>query len=273
MTGLREWGKLAAFFRRDLLVAWSYRTGFVTDLAGLVAQAVLFYFVSRMIDTSRLPRFAGTPTSYLAFVTVGIVVNAFLQLGMGRMRTAIRSEQLRGTLESLLITPTSPTTLQLGLVIYDLAHLTIQMVIFLALIAAVFGVNLAPSGVAPAAVTLLVFIPFAWGLGALAAATTLTFREITALWGYVGAALAVGSGAYFPLELLPEWMATIARYSPVAIALDGTRAALLGGASWQQISPMLMRLAPASALTLAAGLVAFQLALRRERRLGTLGLY
>jgi ABC-2 type transport system permease protein len=270
---MRELGKLAAFFRRDLLVAWSYRAGFVTDLAGLVAQAVLFWFVSRMIDTSRLPQFAGTPTSYLAFVTIGMVVNAFLQLGMGRMRSAIRSEQLRGTLESLLITPTSPVTLQLGLVIYDLIHLSIQMVIFLALVAALFGVNLAANGLAPAVATILLFIPFAWGLGALSAATTLTFREITAVWGYIGAGLAIGSGAYFPLDLLPHWMATVARYSPVAVALDSARAALLGGASWHQIAPLLMLLAPMSALSLAAGLVAFQLALRRERRLGTLGLY
>jgi ABC-type uncharacterized transport system permease subunit len=85
--------------------------------------------------------------------------------------------------------------------------------------------------------------------------------------------LAIGSGAYFPLDLLPHWMATVARYSPVAVALDSARAALLGGASWHQIAPLLMLLAPMSALSLAAGLVAFQLALRRERRLGTLGLY
>lgn len=270
---MREWSKLAAFFRRDLLVAWSYRAGFVTDLAGLLAQAVLFWFISRMIDTSRLPQFASGPTSYLAFVTVGIVVNAFLQLGMGRMRAAIRNEQLRGTLESLLITPTSATTLQLGLVIYDLVHLTVQMILFLALVAAVFGVDLATTGLVPAAVTILLFIPFTWGLGALSAATTLTFRELTAVWGYVGAGLAVGSGAFFPLELLPDWLAAIARHSPVAIALDSARAALLGGASWQEVALLLLMLAPMSAVTLAAGLVAFRLALRRERRLGTLGLY
>jgi ABC-type polysaccharide/polyol phosphate export permease len=270
---LREGGKVAAFFRRDLLVAWSYRAGFVTDLAGLLAQALLFWFVGRMIDTNRLPQFAGAPTSYLAFVTVGIVVNAFLQLGMGRMRSAIRNEQLRGTLESVLITPTSATTLQLGLVIYDLVHLTVEMLIFLALVAVLFGVHLATGGLAPAVVTILVFIPFTWGLGALSAATTLTFRELTAVWGYLGAGLAVGSGAFFPLDLLPAWMAAIAHYSPVAIALDSARAALLGGASWHQVAPLLMWLAPMSAVTLAAGLAAFQLALRRERRLGTLGLY
>lgn len=270
---MRDLGKLAAFFRRDLLIAWSYRAAFVTDLLGLLAQAGLFYFVSRMIDIGRLPRFAGAPTSYMAFVTIGIVVNAFLLLGMGRMRAAIRGEQFMGTLESLLITPTSPTLLQLGLVAYNLVQVTVQMIIFLALTVAFFGVKLVPAGLAPAAATILLFIPFAWGLGALAAASALTFREMNALWGYVGFALAIGSGAYFPLGLLPDWMAAIARYSPVAIALDSARAALLGGASWGQVAPMLALLAPMSALTLAAGLVAFRLALRRERRLGTLGLY
>jgi hypothetical protein len=51
------------------------------------------------------------------------------------------------------------------------------------------------------------------------------------------------------------------------------REALLGGAGWAQIAPSLLKLAPLSVLGLAAGMLAFRLALKRERRLGTLGLY
>ena len=51
------------------------------------------------------------------------------------------------------------------------------------------------------------------------------------------------------------------------------REALLGGASWSEIAPTLLMLIPLSAASLAGGLVAFRYALRRENRLGTLGLY
>jgi len=85
--------------------------------------------------------------------------------------------------------------------------------------------------------------------------------------------MGVASGAFFPLDLLPPWLAAIARLNPVAIALDATRAALLGGSGWTEVGPSLSLLALVSIFSLTAGSVAYRLALQRERRLGTLGLY
>src|SRR3989337_1161921 len=113
-----ELGKFSAFLRRDFLIAYSYRLSFFMDMAGLVAQAVMFYFVSLMVDPSRIPTFGGVRADYMAFVAVGIAVSTFLQIGLGHMAMAIRNEQLMGTLESLLVTPTSPMTIQLGTVAY-----------------------------------------------------------------------------------------------------------------------------------------------------------
>jgi uncharacterized membrane protein (UPF0182 family) len=51
------------------------------------------------------------------------------------------------------------------------------------------------------------------------------------------------------------------------------REALLGGAGWTDVAPSLLVLAPMSAFSLIVGMAIFRLAVRRERRLGTLGLY
>ena len=117
---LGEIRKLPAFFRRDVLVLWSYRLAFVSDWVNLVVQVVMFYFVGQLIPPSSIPQFGGDPTSYLEFVAVGIAIGSFMQIGLGRIATLMRQEQLMGTLEALLMTPTAPTTLQLGSVAYDL---------------------------------------------------------------------------------------------------------------------------------------------------------
>src|SRR4051812_25894975 len=101
-----EFAKLAAFLRRDFLTAWSYRMGFISDMSGLLLQAVIFSFVGKLIDPKVLPAYGGTPTGYLEFVAVGILLNAFLQIGMNQVAGSIRNEQLMGTLESVLLTPT-----------------------------------------------------------------------------------------------------------------------------------------------------------------------
>ena len=274
MTALAgELRKLPAFVRRDFLVAWSYRMSFASDLISLAGQAIVFAFIGKMIDPSELPTYQGQQVTYLEFAAIGIAIATFMHFGLQRVSVAIRNEQLMGTLESLLATPTRTSTLQIGSVFFDLIYIPLQTAIFLTAIALGFGLHLEPAGILPAAAVLLVFIPFVWGLGVLSAAATLTFRRGTNAVALGALLLALGSGLYFPIDLLPPWVATAAQLNPIALAVNGMRDALLGGAGWSEIAPIVAKLAPLSALSLLLGLLSFRLALRREQRLGTLGLY
>lgn len=268
-----ELSKLSAFARRDLLVQLTYRTALISDWINILAQAVIFAYVSKLISPSSLPQYGNEQTSYIAFVSVGLTVSVFLQVGVGQISTAIRSEQLMGTLEALLVTPTQSATLLLGTVVYDLFYVPIRTALFLAVVALWTGVTFATSGMLPAAAILVAFTPFVWGLGAAVAAATLTFKRAAAGIGIVTFLLTISSGTYFPLTLFPSWVQTLAKANPVAVALNGMRSCLLGGEGWSDALPAIAFLLVCSAVTLAAGLLAFRIALRREARLGTVALY
>jgi ABC-2 type transport system permease protein len=268
-----ELAKLAAFVRRDLVVALSYRMAFFTEWLGLIVQTAMFYFVGLMVDPSVLPTYGGTRTGYLEFVVVGIAAGAFVTLGLGRVATGIRNEQMQGTLESLLMTPTAPTTVQLGTVLYDLLYIPVRTALFLVITAAIFGLDFHAAGFLPALAILFVFMPFIWGLGVANAGLILTFRRGTGIAGFGATLLTLASGAFFPLSLLPSWLEAIARVNPLAIAIDGMRQALLGGTGWGDAALSIAKLTPFATVSLVAGFWMFGLALRRERRLGSLGLY
>jgi ABC-2 type transport system permease protein len=268
-----ELRKLPAFVRRDFLVAWSYRLPFVGDWIGLALQAFMFYFVGLLVDPAKLPSFGGTPTTYMEFVAVGIAISAFLTLALGRVAVGMQQEQFAGTLESLLMTPTSPATVQLGSVVYDLIYIPVRTAVFLVIVALAFGLDFHASGLLPALVVLLVFIPFVWGLGVASAGATLTFRRGSGLVGLASTVLVLFSGAFYPLDVLPNWVATIAELNPITIAVDGMREPLLAGTGWDGVGLAVAILVPLSAVSLAVGVYAFRAALRRERRQGTLGLY
>jgi ABC-type uncharacterized transport system permease subunit len=107
----------------------------------------------------------------------------------------------------------------------------------------------------------------------IGSATVLTFKKGLGVVDFIGTFITIGSGTYFPLTLFPEWVQGVMELNPAAIVLEATRDTLIGNAGWAEILPDLAALAPSSALTLALGLVSFNLAIKRERRRGSLGLY
>jgi ABC-2 type transport system permease protein len=271
--GLAEARKLQAFVRRDVLVMISYRVAFVSDLVFIVAQAVLFYFVARIVDATQLPTYGGTTTTYMEFVMIGVVVSTVSGLLLQRVATAIRDEQMMGTLEALLTSPTSPATIQVGSIAVDLLFIPVRMGVLLVAVALVFGLDLQPSGVVPALVVFAAFVPFVWGLGLTGAGATLTFRRGSGLVAAGVSLLALASGAFFPLDLLPGWLQTLAEINPLAIAIEAIREVLIGGAGWNAVRSDVLLLMPLSTIAIVFGVVAFRLALAREHRRGTLGLY
>lgn len=268
-----ELAKLPAFMRRDFLVAWSYRLAFVTDWLGLIVQVVIFNFVGKVVNPAAIPTFEGREVTYLEFVAVGIAISSFMAVALGRVYNVIRQEQLQGTLESLFLTPTSYTTVQLGSVVYDLAYVPVRTLLFFVMVTLLFPAHFAWSGLLPTTAILLVFIPFVWGVGVMAAAWTLTFRRGTAIIGIFTTLMTLGAGTYFPTEVFPSWAQTLVQYLPLTVALRGARDALLGGAGWGEVVPTIAYLVPFAVASMLGGLWAFRAALLRERRSGTLGTY
>jgi ABC-2 type transport system permease protein len=177
-----------------------------------------------------------------------------------------------GTLEALLTTPTSTGTTLVGSAVFDLVYIPLRTAVFLIFMALVAGLDFTASGTIPALVLLLAFIPFVWGLGMCTAAAILTFRRGGGLMGIGAMALGLASGAFFPLSVLPAWVAQIAEYNPLAVAIEGLRETLLGGTGWAGVGEDLLLLVPMSCVALLLGSLLFRASLRRERRRGTLGL-
>lgn len=270
-TMLSEAGKIRAFLRRDFLEAWSYRLAFFTDAVNMALQALLFYFIGRIVDPGTLPTYGGEQVTYFEYVLVGIAITMVVGIGLFRAAQSFRNEQLMGTLEVLLMTPTSAATIQFGSVAYNLLWVPLRTITFFAAASLAADISLNTPGILPALVTLLCFLPFVWGLGILYAASTITFK--VAGGGFVVSVLTMTSGAYFPLEVLPGWLETLAKLNPMTLALDVMRESLLGSGGWSDVGAALVVIVPASLLTLLLGVLSFRAALARERRRGTLGLY
>ncbi|MFZ0379032.1 MAG: ABC transporter permease [Solirubrobacteraceae bacterium] len=273
MSVISEAPKLAAFVRRDFRIAMSYRMGALGGVVAIVTQVVAFSLLGKLVDAARMPLYDGTRSTYVEFVVIGICLNLTVLMVLHELAQAIRAEQLTGTLESLLVTPTRIGTVQAGSTLFNLLYVPLRLFLFLAVIAVVFGLDLRSAGILPATVLMLEFLPFIWGLGLIAAGAVLAFRRGTGAIGAGVVVVSLGSGAFFPLSVLPGWLAQLAAYNPFAVVLTALRDALIGGAGWQALATPMLELLPLAVASVAAGILLFRFFLRRERRLGTLGLY
>ena len=107
----------------------------------------------------------------------------------------------------------------------------------------------------------------------LGAAIILVVRKGAGIAALAGGLIALASGAYVPVDVLPDWIEQLAAWNPIAVALDGMRTSLIAGPDWSETAGDLAVIVPWSVLALGAGLLGFRAALRHERVSGSLGIY
>lgn len=263
---------LAAFVRRDWAIDFSYRAPFILRLFSLLFTLTLFYYLGRVIDDAAFDEAQGFDSGYFGYVAVGLAMFTVIQTSLISFSRKLREEQTTGTFEALMTTPASPSVIILSSAAYEILRATIDGLLILVAAIAIFGLALDTSagGIAVALLTLLAALGLFASLGVTVAALTVLFKRTTALLGMIMAALALLSGVYFPVDVLPGAIAAIADLIPFTWALDVLRAALLGG---EVDAARLLGLIASVVFLLPASLFLFGRALRRAKRTGTLAEY
>ncbi len=212
-----------AIVRRDFLVMASYRMAFFTRLAGALFNLVLFYYISRLV---RVESF-GSPDDYFAFVVVGLIIMQVLNSTLG-MAGVVRSELIAGTFERLLLSPFGPVRATLAMVVFPLIFTMAIVLAMLAFAGVAFGIPVEWDTAALALpVGLLGALCFtAFGLVLLS--STIVFKQAVTGIGWIIALMALVSGLYFPIELLPGWMQIFSEVQPLTPAADLMRHFLVG---------------------------------------------
>jgi ABC-2 type transport system permease protein len=72
------------------------------------------------------------------------------------------------------------------------------------------------------------------------------------------------------VEVLPDWLQTLARFFPLTYSLEAMRRALLTGESLAALAREVTILAAFALILLPASLIAFRLAVRQAKRDGSL---
>ncbi len=263
---------LAAFVRRDWSIALSYRLAYALELVSILFTLALFYYLSGLIDEEKLDSATGMDQGYFAYVVVGLALIRMLQSGLTSFGSRLNEEQMTGTFETLMATPTRTSLLILGAGAYDLLRATVSGIALIVAAAILFDFKVDTDAAAlfTAAVALPAALALFAALGVAVAAFTVVFKQTTALLGLLAAAIGLMAGAYFPISELPGPLHALADVFPFTWAVDVLRGALLEGDA--ELS-RLAYLVAFDAVAIPCALLLFKAGLRRSRQMGTLAHY
>jgi ABC-2 type transport system permease protein len=215
---------------------------------------------------------AGT-NDIAGFLFVGWATYMWLSLILWGPGTSLRTEQIRGSLEAIFLTPVSRLVVLFGPAISQLAWaIWIFVVVGIALWIG-FGVTVGPLEALRALAVIVVAVPALYSIGALFAAVVLRFGDASALVQAVRGVFTALCGMSFPIVVLPDWAQTVALTLPPTYLIADLRAVLLSGAEVGHILGNLAIMAGMGAVLAVLAIVAFRHTERHARRGGRLAQY
>lgn len=267
---IRNLGKLLAFLKRDFLSEVSYRVSFLFGIAGIFFSLTAFYFISKMIDPKTEGLAGMEPFPWLL---VGLAFQYYFSTALYSFSGKIRNEQLLGTLEAMLVSPTPTSIVIFSSAAWDFTYGALRVLVYLLFAKLVFGVMLYSTSLGALLVGVLLTLLSSAGLGILSASFILYFKRGDPINFFLSGLTTLFGTVFFPIEKLPVWIRWVSDYLPVTSSLKIVRGALLQGKPFRDLEGEMLRLAVLTLILLPLGLLLSRVAIRKAKREGTLVQY
>lgn len=262
--------KALAFVRRDMILQTSYRFAFVMNVLVVIFGVSAYYFLSRMVSEVNLPVFTTYGSGYFSFVLIGIACYHYMSIALGTFAGSIRQAQLFGTLEAMMMTRTSLTGIVLFSGLWAFLSTLGQLILYLGVGWILFGLDLSRFQLLSTVVMLLAIALSFSPLGILAASFVLAFKRGDPVFLAITGLSSLLGGVYYPVEILPKSLQSLAHFLPITASLEGLRKSIALGATISDLSGEIGALLVLTAILLPTALLCFHAAIRRAKVTGSL---
>ena len=261
-------GRVRAFVVRDFQLAISYRLAFFLRIVSILIIITTAFYISQIFGTREDSIFSQWQNPLAAWIT-GLAVLNYFMTGFSSLATAIRSEQLQGTLEGVLMTPISVPGLIVSSSAFDFVEANFYSFLYFLFGWLFFGVTFHGSYGLTFILLILTTLVLA-SLGILSASFALVFKRGDPFAMVLGTSSAILSGVFFPVQLLPESFRAVSNLLPTTYGLDAIRRVLIEGQGLNDVRSQLIVLICFLAVLLPLSLWVFSRAVRRAKYEGSL---
>lgn len=271
MTTLaHEFRATYAFMERNLNLVKRYWSWELVWLVYSIANSLSVSFIG--LGMEALGGSENVDGTYLVlYLVVGTLVWRYLSIIFYWITEIISIERWEGTIEYTLMAPVRRMTHMAGQTIFAVIYSLFFTAIILVVTVFLFDIDMSTANVFGGLMMLLVGSLSFIGVGVMGSILPLLFPERGAQMTHVIIALLLlVSGVYYPVEVLPEFLQKLSVLSPATYVLDGTRLALLEGATFVELWPYVWPTLIMGIIAIPVGLRVFGMAERYAKREGKL---
>jgi ABC-2 type transport system permease protein len=275
-------GDLRAFLasgKKELRIMRRYPMNFVGGVFWAALLPAVYVLMGRAYSGGSDPRaisaFAdrsGT-TEVAGFVFIGFAMYMWLSSVLWGPGTALRREQIQGSLEATFLSPVSRLVPLFGPGVSALIPMLFSFAVTFISLWLMFGFIPPWGALLPVAVIIVVALPAMYAIGTLFAAGVLRYGEIGPVVQIVRGTFVLACGITFPVAMLPAWAQAGAAALPPTYIVSDTRAAVLSGASLGEIGGDLLTVVALTAVIALGAIAFFRVLEASARRNGMLGRY
>jgi ABC-2 type transport system permease protein len=208
-----------SFISDTYAIFWREMKRYIKSKSGILIRLIqpaiwIIVVGNTFAGTQPLIQSVGFEGQYIEFMTPGVIVlTAIFTSIFGGVNTLW--DRRYGFMNRALTSPVSRVSIALGkmFAISIIAALQASLIIAIAL---AIGVQF--SSYLVIAPIMIIVILFSLGFSGISVAVAATAKSQETFWGiinFLGMPLFMLSPALFPLELLPQWLATVAKLNPV----------------------------------------------------------
>jgi ABC-2 type transport system permease protein len=114
------------------MLQMSYKLESILRLFFMLFNILTYYFVAKLVGTAGAKYLAPYGGDYFSFVLIGIAFSTYLMVSLRGFSETIRDEQMMGTLEAMLVTPTSTATVITFSSLWSFIFASIRVLLYLA---------------------------------------------------------------------------------------------------------------------------------------------
>ncbi len=270
---LNEFRKIWVFIKRDFKVIYTYKLAFSMMFFSVLLNFFYMILFGSMFGSGAVTALIPYGGDFITYILIGSIGWGFMWSILSGTSTSLRMEMEIGTLESILLTPTSIYTMVIAYTVFSAIFGLISIAVLVLFGFVFFGISVFATATVFTLVFFILSMIMMAGIGMTLGGLTVWIKNIGDTIPLMQSVTIFFCPVYFPITVLPESLQVVAKFIPFYYSMEGLRLSLVPGVPSSELVRFLVILSVLCIIFVVLGTISLHKGLKKAKKDGSLSFY